>query len=90
MKQPVGSNSSSWRSSRAVSPWRGGCRCSFFDCDDLGMTAFDVGEDDDEETLGAWSGWRKDGGALIDALMAVSGKRTAIDLAGTRAQDESC
>ena len=50
----------------------------------------DVGEDDDDETLGAWSGWRKDGGALMDALMAVSAKENAIDLAGTRAQDESC
>ena len=37
----------------------------------------DVGEDD-EETLGAWSGWRKDGGALMDALMAVSAKRTQL------------
>ena len=77
MKQPVGSNSSSWRSSRAVSPWRGGCRCSFFDYDVFGMTAAfreDVGEDDDEETLGAWSGWRKDGGALMDALKAGEGK----------------
>ena len=57
--------------------------------DDLGMTAAfreDVGEDDDEETLGAWSGWRKDGGALMDALMAVSAKENAIDLAGTRAE----
>ena len=43
----------------------------------LGMTAAfrgDVGEDDDEETLGAWSGWRKDGGALMDALKAGEGK----------------
>ena len=48
----------------------------------LGMTAAfreDAGEDD--ETLGAWSGWRKDGGALMDALMAVSAKENAIDLA---------
>ena len=34
----------------------------------------DVGEDDDEETLGAWSGWRKDSGALMDALKAGEGK----------------
>ena len=37
----------------------------------------DVGEDDNEETLGAWSGWsgwRKDGGALMDALKAGEGK----------------
>ena len=57
--------------------WRGGCRCCLFDCDDLGMTAAfrgDVGEEDDEETLGAWSGWRKDGGALMDALKAGEGK----------------
>ena len=32
----------------------------------------------------------EDGGALVDALMAVSAKENAIDLAGTRAQDESC
>ena len=43
----------------------------------LGMTAAfrgDVGEEDDEEALGAWSRWRKDGGALMDALKAGEGK----------------
>ena len=39
---------------------------------------------EDDETLSAWS--RKDGGALMDALMAVSAKENAIDLAGTRAE----
>ena len=34
----------------------------------------DVGEEDDEEALGAWSRWRKDGGALKDALKAGKGK----------------
>ena len=62
MEQPVGSSSSSW----VVLPCRKGLMARrlsmvcFFDCDDLGMTAAfreDVGEDDDEETLGAW---RKD------------------------------
>ena len=78
MKQPVGSSSSSW----VVLPCRKGLmarRLSMMPlrlcC--LGMTAAfrgDVGEDDDEETLGAWSGWRKDGGALMDALKAGEGK----------------
>ena len=38
--------------------------------------AFQEDAGDDDETLGAWSGWGKDGGALMDAL--VSAKRTQL------------